>query len=267
MGISTPLPLYVELADGVNVAKVQARYKSPASAEWKTLDFNKLEAGYGIELPCADVGATPGELRYYIQTINANGEPSATHGTRNAPHVVPIVSELSGAPAHLPGKPAPDACSPASCAPGSPGSPKAAAGASCSGRTDAECVSAACRDQVCVAEEPTSKTCQADADCGAGGACVASVCGARGKQNWLSIAIQQEGLFLPSASGACSSDTTYTCYDGPYLYNRKNLTAGSDNVAGGFALGTARVLVGYDRVLGAHITLRPRRFRVQRWTE
>jgi len=257
-GVSTPLPLYVELADGVTVVKVQVRYKSPATGEWKTLDLNKLASGYGIELPCAEVGPTSGELRYFIQTIGASGESAATHGTRNAPHVVPIVTELTSAPAHLPGKPPPESCAGALCPPGSPGcdAAGAATGATCS--DDAQCASAACREGVCAAAEAaTSKACQADGDCGDGGVCSAGVCGVAAKKNWLSLSIQQEALFLPTVNGACSTDATYACYDGtePYDLPSHNLTPGTDNVEGGFSLATARVLVGYERVVHPHITV------------
>src|SRR6185503_16502021 len=79
--------------------------------------------GWGAEIPCLDVGSTTGNLAYFIQATNAQGELVAFSGTRNAPHQVPIKNQLDGDPPNLPGKPPPAQCADtADCPPEFPGS-------------------------------------------------------------------------------------------------------------------------------------------------
>ena len=270
------MPVYAELPEGMTPAKVQLRYKVFGATEWKTLDLKKLKQGYGAEIACLEVGSTTGDLKYFIQAIDSNGDVLATSGTRNAPHKVPIKSELSGDPPHLPGKaPSAQCANPSDCPPGLPGCAKTAkkhgdkgAGATC--EEDAECESGTCRTGACAAgsaEEIPEKQCKTSADCEAGQSCSSSgACVLPAKKNWLTLAVQQDALFLSSTTDACLTQDQYSCYFAdnswydpttPFRPTLPGLRcAGSgDEVTGGFGVATTRVLVGYDRILGENIGL------------
>ena len=91
----------------MNPAKVQVRYRPFGVTEWKSIDLKRLKTGYGGEVPCLDVGTTPGDLRYYIEAVDAKGDVIGTSGTRNAPYKVPIKATITGEAPHLPGEPRP----------------------------------------------------------------------------------------------------------------------------------------------------------------
>jgi hypothetical protein len=75
------------------------------------------------------------------------------------------------------------------------------------------------------------------------------------KRSWVSVAFQAEALLLPTASNACSGGSGYACFNGSTYYAAKPLAGADDVVDGGVRLGTKRVLLGYDRAIGANFTL------------
>ena len=83
--VLTPVPIYVELPDGITAVKVIARYKPFGATEWKTVELRRMSKGYGGEVPCLDIGSTTGDLSYYVQATDANGDVVASHGSRQAP--------------------------------------------------------------------------------------------------------------------------------------------------------------------------------------
>jgi hypothetical protein len=92
------------------------------------------------------------------------------------------------------------------------------------------------------------------------------VCSAIVRKNWISVAVQQDALFLNSATSACLTQDQYSCYwsDNSW-YNPSsdpNATDGyppkpgkEGEVVGGFGLATTRVLVGYDRMILPNVSL------------
>jgi hypothetical protein len=75
------------------------------------------------------------------------------------------------------------------------------------------------------------------------------------KQNWISLAFQQDLLSFKDTTGVCSGAAQYQCflqgqsYGGPFY-------AGSGNqLKGGVGFATRRILLGFDRLLGDNITL------------
>jgi hypothetical protein len=106
--------------------------------------------------------------------------------------------------------------------------------------------------------------CGSDEECAEGQTCRGGACAASPPpearplrlRNWLSVAFQTDALFLPSASNACSGGTGYTCFGGNGSYYADVPLAGADDqVNGGVAIATSRVLLGYDRALGENLTL------------
>jgi hypothetical protein len=240
----TPIPIYVELPEGVTATKVYVRYKAPGQTEWKTVRMTKRGNGFGTEIPCMDVGDSLGELKYFVQATDAAGGIVASSGRMGEPYTVRIVAHVQGEAPHLPDRPPPTACSAASdCPPGFPG---------CHTTT----------------KSSGSEACVSDDECSGGQTCVDGECGGPGegssetlehgpiKRNWLSVGFEADGLLLPSANNACAGGSGYTCFSSGGSYYADNpLQNADDLVNGGFTLATERVLFGYDRVVWENVTL------------
>jgi hypothetical protein len=214
--IRTPVPVYVELPEGMTATKLTVRYKPFGSSAWKSVDMSRVKEGWGAEIPCLDVGSTTGNLAYFVQAVDAQGEVVAFSGTRNAPHQVPIKNELEGEPPHLPGKPPPAQCADsADCPPEFPG-------------------------------------CNNGAEDGAGDA---SESGAPAARNIISIGQQLDLMWFSGSTGVCVTDQ-YACFfeDDSFYADTPDDLAGGE-IEAGFRRGTTRLLVGYDRVLGGNLAL------------
>ncbi|MDP9001535.1 MAG: hypothetical protein M3O46_15645 [Myxococcota bacterium] len=252
--VSTPLPLYVEVPAELGATKVTVRYKPVGAKDWKTEPMRQIGEGYGLELSCTDVGSAEGQLQYFIQAHDANGDLVGASGRSSTPHSVAIVKRLEGEPLHLPGAPPPQACKPGSvsadtvlattpttaeasdCPPGFPG---------------------------CHAEGPTA--CESKEDCVAGESCVDHTC-RRGsdeelrpfKRNWFSLGVQADLLLMPGASDACRGGQHYTCFtSGTSDYYANVPVKGlNDSVLGGLAnVPMVRFLLGYDRVILPNVAI------------
>ena len=77
--------------------------------------------------------------------------------------------------------------------------------------------------------------------------------------NWFSLGVQGDIVFHSKTADACAAGSRYKCYDqinNGQLFNPGEYVAGGNQVASsGFQLGTLRVLLGYDRVLGQRFTV------------
>lgn len=260
----TPLVIFAEMAEGINPSKVQVRYKVFGSPDWKRTEMKKFRRGYGAEIPCSEIGSTPGEMRYYIQALGPSGEVIATNGTRSAPHRVILKDDPADEPRHLPGKPTPEKCKggmQVDCPPGLPGCQsdrKKPPGAECGG--DSECQAGICLNGQCGGDPDKVQDikCETDMECGTGKSCKDGTCIGVAKKNWIGFAAQQDILMLPSATSVCADSTDYVCFQGadyydPAIYHP--VPEAADEVKGGFAVSTTRVMLSYDRTLGTHITL------------
>ena len=283
--VLTPVPIYVEVPESLNVAKVVLRYKAFGTTDWKTLELKKMTGGYGGEVPCQEVGSTTGDLSYYIQATDAGGDVVSTTGSRNAPNKVAIKNELSGEAPHLPGKPAPAQCrDKADCPPGFPGctpGKKKSGGNKSWGdacQKDTECGEGlACKSGQCEAGDKTDTDdsepetpCDTSSDCGEGETCGADkVCeGAAGgmKKLWLSAHVQPDLSIVSSQNNVCGSPTKetpknidcigedgadYTGIPDEALVGEKRGNA----IKGGTHLATARILLGLDYLVANNISL------------
>lgn len=120
--VMTPVPVYAELPEGVVAAKMVLQYRPFGAETWKSLEMPKIKNGYGVEVPCFDVGGVTGQLKYFVQAFDADNNVVSFAGTRNAPITVAIKLQLDGEPPHLPGQAPSARCADrADCPPGLPG--------------------------------------------------------------------------------------------------------------------------------------------------
>jgi hypothetical protein len=281
--VLTPLPIYVELPAGVAATKVLVMYKPFGTADWQKLELKKLGSGYGGEIPCQAVGSATGDLSYYIQANDAEGDIVALNGSRKAPNKVPIQNEIAGEVPHLPGRPAPAKCrDKADCPPGFPGCGKKAGkawGASC--EKDRECGDGlACKAGTCEtgeksdSAEPASsgKSCETSSDCEAGETCNAAktceVPRAPRKKMWVSFNVQQDISFVPAQQDVCGSPKNvappaFTCFDSEgFVYNDYGIPKASDpdlgtgnEIKGGPRRSNLRLLIDFSYLLGKNFTV------------
>jgi hypothetical protein len=215
--IRTPVPIYVELPEGMTAKKLTVRYKPFGSSAWKGVDMSRVKEGWGAEIPCLDVGSATGNLAYFVQAVDAQGEVVAFSGTRNAPHQVPIKNELEGDPPNLPGKPPPAQCADtADCPPEFPGCNNGAEGGGAEGVE---------------AYAPAAK-------------------------NYISLGAQLDFLWFSGSTGVCTHGE-YACFfeDDSYYEETPDDTRGGNEIKAGFHRGTIRILAGYDRVFGSNLAL------------
>jgi hypothetical protein len=261
----TAVPLFAEVSEGLSPTRVVVRYKAYGAPDWKTTDMKKLRRGYGVEIPCVEVGGTPGDFKYYIQAIGSDGEVLGAMGSKSSPLRVPINEQIVADPPHLPGRRPPAQCSPSTagdCPPEFPGCKlnRGGTGRPCKG--DGDCPSGTCNANRCVVDEGASgkQKCETDHECRAGYVCKSGWCEGNPKKNWIALAAQQDFLILPAAQDVCLNGTAYACMQSNGTYyepNRPNVTAEGvdDQVKAGLALATTRFLLAYDRVMTANLSL------------
>jgi hypothetical protein len=235
----TPLSIFVEYTASEKLARVIAKYKSASMSDWKSLELQKIETGYGGQIPCKDVAV--GTMSYYVQGFNAANDPVANSGSRNTPYTVPVKTEISGAPAALPGHDPPKQCGElagAECPPDFPGcNNKKAAGEDCEkdrecttnlcvgGKCaekkgggdecskDDECASHSCSDGKCTeAKKGDGADCEKDDECDSD-SCKEGKCSGGGaggfRRIWIGLAVGLDLYFMPGATNVCRiSDPT-----------------------------------------------------------
>ncbi len=254
--VETPLPLYVQVPADVGAAKVVVRFKSVGARDWKTAPLRPMGDGYGGEIPCSDVGNSEGELEYYIQALDTNGDLVAASGRSASPQRVAIVKTLDGEAPHLPGQPPPEACKPGPPAPVESAAPVMTEASDCPPGFPG-----------CHGEGPVS--CDSKDDCMAGEACVDQTCQRASqdahrpyKKNWLSLLVQADFLYMPASNDTClgaNPPNGYTCFrsDTGQYYAAVPARGIDDQVLSGFpqSLPMIRIAVGYDRALSSNVTM------------
>jgi hypothetical protein len=246
--VQTPVPIYVELMEGVNADKVLLRFKPAGSDQWKSATMLKVGNGFGVEIGCEDVGTGEGKVEYFIQALDTNGDLVGSSGRQAKPHVVPLVKKIQGRAPRYPDRPPPKRCS-------TGGAPVAAAPLQLS-ETDCPPGIAGCKAQ------EKAQACMINDDCLGNQTCVSGYCQApegeeKVKPNIVSLSFQQDFLVLPGASHACNGGQHYECF---YKSNNKYFSdpavpSSYDTVTGGTALATERIMAGYDRAFGSNWTV------------
>ena len=257
--VRTPIPIYVEYPGTEALTKVVLRYKGEGMTEFKSVELQKLGTGWGGLIPCTDV--VIGTTQYFVQGQNASGDVAATMGNSTHPFKVAIKNKLDDEAPHLPGVSAPAQCQEASdCPPDFPGCKKSvpetdkkAEGDEC--EDDAECKSNDCKHHICAAGDDGSP----------------STPGSAFPRVWIGVLGSIDLISLGSADDVCLLDPKtatplntagYYCTnpDGTDYPNRTSATensvlkkGSSDQVKGGFAPGTIRLMASIDYALTQNI--------------
>ncbi|MEB2313368.1 MAG: tetratricopeptide repeat protein [Sorangiineae bacterium] len=227
-----PVPVYVELPDGIEAARVVTRYKAPGQ-DWKELTLQKHGKGYAGYIPCAAV-ESEGELLYFTTAFDANFDRMASGGSTENPRKIQLKKAIDTRQPSLP-----DAVPPQEC-------PRPVERLSCETNDDCPgnqaCVNLQCVDKSTVPNPEAGKD-------------------QLRKKNWVSLGFSPDLSLVNSTSDACSqaaqSDGTLSCFFGGGIpVGSDPLPSGSSNsLNGGVATGTMRVTAAYDRVLGTRMTL------------
>ena len=240
--VNTPVPVYVELPEGVTPTAVTVKYKAPGRADWKGIDLKKVAQGWGGVVPCADV-VNEGDLEYYVLATDETDAVLIAGGSRAKPYRVPMHEEISADPPHLPGQAPPEACvKKAKPAP----APKP------------------------IAEEKILPPCESDRECeegmicSAGGKCepkpegwTAPEAQVEAKKNWFGLAVSPDLAFI-SGDDVCSQDGRdnrhFACfYSDGSEYKGEPKAGRANNIQSGVAPSTIRALLSYDRLIGHNI--------------
>lgn len=257
--VGHPVPIYVGAQEGV--ARFLLFYKAPG-ADFVKLELKKVGKGFGIEIPCKDVKIA-GKVKYYVQALDAQGDVLGSAGSKKQPIEFDLKQKAGELPA-FPGKDPPEKCkSGGDCPPGmneegcegglSYGS-KCTGPGQCSKTDGLACVEGTC--------QPGKEEGSGDDDTGGGEG--------RPKLNliWGMVSLDDA---IVSGSDICSTqnsiDGTYVCFrqdKKDAAGNNRLYRASSDaraekgSVSGPpFAVGTIRVLLGYDRAIPIKAAVTP----------
>ena len=250
--IRTPLPIYVEYTGSEALTRIIARYRAPGMGEWKTLELKKVGNGWGAELACLDV--QPGVISYYLQGFNADNDPVASGGDRNAPFKTEIKQSISSAAPRLPGANPPNQCpDTGDCPPGFPGC-KGAGSEGLLKEADVPCEEAS---------ECKSNKCES-------GKCTAVETKPKFRKVWIGGGVMADFVFVPGAQNVCSlqakppvpvNEQGYYCTDSegtdfPKRPTQADPTGSGENdsiragaansVNGGAAFSKFRILASFD---------------------
>ncbi len=226
-----PVPVYVELPDNVKASRIVVRYKAPGQKDWKELALEKHGKGWGGYIPCFAVQKT-GTLVYFTTAFNANLDRVASAGSAENPRKVQLKKAINARQPQLPGAVPPSEC------------PKPVEGLSCGSNDDCP-GNKVCVELTCV-DASTVKNPEKEKD-------------KKRKKNWIGISFSPDISIVGSSSDACSqsaqSDGKLSCFYSGGQQVTENPLVDNGTLNGGVALGTMRVMVSYDRVLGKRMTI------------
>lgn len=149
---NTAVPIFVEVPEGAPVNGITVHYQAPGMRVFRSVEMRRMEGGFGLELPCAEVMAP--RVSYYIEAFDEDGERMGTAGTSESPFAVEVVSFRTMPAPALPGQPAPEQCTDTECPPGMECNQSGNAGLGDTCVDSSECRSGlTCTDNFCIASE------------------------------------------------------------------------------------------------------------------
>jgi hypothetical protein len=122
--ILTPLPLRVRLPSRYGAAHVLVFVLMWGTHEWKVMELEREGQAWSGEVSCREVSTVTGDTRYFFLALDPMGQPVASSGSSEWPHIATIVRNLPGGPQSLSDEFKPIRChDPADCPPDFPGCP------------------------------------------------------------------------------------------------------------------------------------------------
>ncbi|MDW8252159.1 MAG: tetratricopeptide repeat protein, partial [Myxococcales bacterium] len=255
--VDYPIPIYVGPQEGA--ARFLLYYKAPG-ADFTKVELKKMGKGFGAEIPCKDVKIA-GRIKYYIQALDAQGDIVGSAGSKKQPLEIELKQKIAGDLPAFPGKDPPAKCKGgADCPPGMNEEgceTKLSYGSKCTGPN--QCSKAdglACIEGTC---QPGKEEDDGDDGSGEDGPPKLNLL-------WGMISIDDA---VVSGSDICSVENsvqgTYVCFrqdkqddkGNPRLYRGKDVTEKGSISGPPFAIGTIRVLLGYDRAIPIKAALIP----------
>lgn len=97
------VPFYFALPNVTYIRGATLYYKPFGAKKFARAAMSRLEKGFAAVVPCESIRVT-GNLEYFIRLYDDGGELQDSLGTRAAPLVVAIRTELQGGTPALPGK-------------------------------------------------------------------------------------------------------------------------------------------------------------------
>ena len=244
--VNTPLPIYIEPADDVPLAKVVLRYKPFGATQFKSVELKKIGKGYGGEIPCEDT-TTTGDIKYFFAFTGADGEPAGGLGSTKEPFKTTIKNELEGEAPKLPGKKSSPQCKEKlDCPPDMPGcdSGKPVKHGDKGWGSSCELASECKEGLTCL-----NGTCEEDKAGGGGGDDKGD--GKKKRMNLVGLGAQFDFLVLSGSTKVCDGAVNYACYrtdqPGAQFFGVPVAFPNTDGIQGGGSFAGARILVGYDR--------------------
>lgn len=223
------IPVYVELPEGLEASSVTVRYRTPGSEDWKETRLKAHREGWGGYIPCTET-QRPGKLSYFVTAFDGNLDRIASSGSAGSPNVVELKESISSRQPALPDEVPPSPC------------PRPVDALSCD--VDDDC--------------PGTQVCQA-LSCVDASERPAAPGDAR-KSNWFSLSFSPDLMVVDSTDDACSpaaqdSGKLSCFFSGGVPYVGQPIESGNTNtVQGGVGIGSMRVMLGYDRLLGTRMT-------------
>jgi hypothetical protein len=226
-----PVPVYVEVPEGVKASRVVVRYKAPGEKQWKELALQMKGKGWGGYIPCFAVKKT-GTLVYFTTAFNTNLDRVASAGSAANPRKVELKKAINSRQPSLPGAVPPSEC------------PRPVEGLSCGSNDDCPgdkvCVELTCVEASSVPNPEKEKE-------------------ERRKKNWIGIEFSPDVSIVGSARDACSqaaqSDGKLSCFYAGGQQVQENPLLDPGKLNGGVAMGSMRVMLSYDRVIGKRMTI------------
>lgn len=146
---SYPMPVIIDLPEGLDVESVKFSYKTTAMEKYKTLEAKKDSGKYVITIGCEDTQFV-GDIKFYVRAYDADKNEVEHFGTLKKPGIIKLVDKLPDdveAPSY-PGGKEPEKCvEKGDCQPGFPCDKSGS-------------------------KKPQGSGCEADDECDAGLACV-----------------------------------------------------------------------------------------------
>lgn len=257
-----PLPVLVDLPEGLDVDNVKLSYKTAAMEKYKTVEVKKDSGKYVATIPCEDTQFV-GDIKFYVRAYDSDKNEIEHFGTLKKPGILKLVEKLPDdveAPAYPGGKEPQKCVDKGNCQPGFPcdaDANKKPQGSGCD--SDDECQSGL----ACVDNENGKKWCYEKAGEGGGGKKPGA-----GTKLWISADFQLDTLILLGDKNVCRSNA-WACTTGSTdvgVAGDKGIqtwpgaadgsvAARGGNTGTGFGLGTMRVLLGLDYFITPAISL------------